>query len=368
MNIENRTLVIAEIGTAHQGSLSKAKELIMAASEAGADCIKFQWVYANEILHPKTGMVELPGGKISLYERFKQLEVNKDFFMDVIQYVHSLKKTFMCSPFGIRSLEELLEINPDYIKIASPELNHMPMLHKLVELMLARGVNNQIPVVLSSGVSTIKDIEEALFVLKPIIQHVSLLHCVTSYPAPSEDYNLSVLPFLYEHCNIPIGISDHSLDPILVPVLSLAYGSKIIEKHITLSKSTDGLDDPVALTPGQFSKMTESIRKAEKMSSQEIINYISSEYSQDIIAKTIGNGEKKLAESEKNNYGRTNRSIHVMRDMHKGEIITKSDIAILRTEKELSIGLSPSFYGTVIGKALTRDVHDGEGLTQGHFD
>ena len=110
------SLIIAEIGTAHGGSLEKAKELVDAAALSGADVIKFQWVYADEILHPNTGYVELPGGRIRLYDRFKQLECPPDFYRQMIEYVHKAGCKFCCSPFGLRSLDELIELKPDYVK------------------------------------------------------------------------------------------------------------------------------------------------------------------------------------------------------------------------------------------------------------
>ncbi|MDR3311972.1 MAG: N-acetylneuraminate synthase family protein, partial [Spirochaetaceae bacterium] len=123
--------VVAEIGTAHGGSLHKARELIRAAADAGADYVKFQWVYAREILHPKTGGVPLPGGTVPLYERFRRLEVPPDFFAALRDYARERGCGFICSPFGLQSLAELLAIEPDAVKIASPELNHYPLLEAL---------------------------------------------------------------------------------------------------------------------------------------------------------------------------------------------------------------------------------------------
>ena len=117
-------MVIAEIGTSHEGSIEKAKRLIDAAKEAEADAVKFQWVIADEILHPKTGFVDLPTGRIPLYERFKQLECPPDFYAATLEYARSLGLKWICSPFGLKSLELLLELKPDAVKIASPELNH----------------------------------------------------------------------------------------------------------------------------------------------------------------------------------------------------------------------------------------------------
>ncbi len=367
--MKKRMLIIAEIGTSHGGDLIKAKELVKAASESGADCIKFQWVYADEILHPNTGFVKLPGGDIPLYERFKQLEVKPEFFSDIQEYVHSLGKLFMCSPFGIKSLKELFAINPDYIKIASPELNHTPLLQSLLELELTKPKHHRVPIVLSSGVSTIKDIEDALTILSPLIKEnlVSLLHCVTSYPAPVEDYNLNLLHTLKDRFKISMGVSDHSLDPIIIPLLSLSCGANILEKHITLTNTTDGLDDPVALEPSKFKLMVDTIRIHENKESDDILKIAESLYGDTIIKAILGTGKKELALSERDNYGRTNRSIHFMHDMKKGDIISKDDIAILRTEKVLTVGIEPCNYEKVLGKVLAKNVTNGEGLVWSHL-
>ena len=253
--------IIAEIGTSHQGDIVKAREMIFAAKESGTSTVKFQWVYADEILHPETGFVNLPGGKIPLYERFKSLEVKPDFFAECIEYAHECGVKFLCSPFGINSLEELVCLKPDAVKIASPELNHTPLLRRTAELC------KEIPVIVSSGVSTLADIEKALSLLEGC--SVTLLHCSTFYPTPEEEYNVRLVKTLSEVFGVPCGISDHSLDPVLVPVLSAACGGTVIEKHFTLSNETDGLDDPVALTPEKFSLMCHTVRQTEKTSFHE---------------------------------------------------------------------------------------------------
>ena len=367
------TIVIAEIGTSHGGSLDKAKRLADAAAEAGADCIKFQWVYASEILHPDTGFVNLPGGKTRLYDRFTELETDSAFFEKMRDYVRSLKKTFMCSPFGEKSMHELFALRPDYIKIASPELNHYPLLKLLTELEQTLPAEKRIPVVLSSGVSKMKDIVKALELLEPLKQNVpegfeplSLLHCITSYPAPPEEYNLSLIPYYRRRFGIPSGVSDHSLDPKIVPVIAVICGAQFIEKHITLERSGSGLDDPVALPPDRFALMTESVRRFEKLDFQSALKLANEEFGRELVERVIGNGKKELAPSEKANYGRTNRSIHFMRDMKKGSVIGAGDIAVLRTEKELSVGISPEYYEKLIGMTLTKDARSGEGLQREH--
>lgn len=360
------SLIIAEIGTSHEGSLKKAKQLVDCAAQSGADVIKFQWVYADEILHPKTGYVKLPGGNIALYDRFRQLECKKSFYKKMLRYVHSKGCKFCCSPFGLRSLRELLEIKPDIVKIASPELNHYKMLEALRDYRNAQ--KKKIAVILSSGVSKMEDIENAVSILGK--ENVSLLHCITSYPAPESEYNLKIIQTLKERFSIECGVSDHSLDPVLVPALSIACGGTIIEKHITLSRKTSGLDDPVALEGEQFAVMVHVVHQSEASinhygideGKRRIINQISEQFGKEKVEQVLGDGIKKLAKSEEENYGRTNRSLHFMKDMKKGDVIKPDDIAILRTEKILTPGISPRYYDSLIGKKLSQDVLAGEGV------
>ena len=368
--MQSKINIIAEIGTSHEGSFDKAKELVDAAADSGADTIKFQWVYADEILHPKTGFVKLPTGNIPLYERFKQLECPVSFYKDILDYVHSKGCKFCCSPFGLRSLRELLELNPDYVKIASPELNHYKMLEALRdwrEKQKMRG-EESVPVILSSGVSTLADIDKAVRIVGR--EGVSLLHCITSYPAPEDQYNIRLVSTLKDILGIETGLSDHSLDPVLVPVLSTACGGTIIEKHFTLSRQTSGLDDPVALEPEQFALMVHTVHQTEAtfrhygaaLGMERTIEQLGEQFGRQRVMTVLGDGVKRLAAAEEANYGRTNRSLHFMRAMKKGEAVGEGDIAILRTEKILTPGISPEFYDLVMGKKISRDVEDGAGV------
>lgn len=386
----NVAMVIAEIGTSHEGSIEKAKRLIDAAKEAEADAVKFQWVIADEILHPKTGFVDLPTGRIPLYERFKQLECPPDFYAKSLEYARSLGLKWICSPFGLKSLELLLELKPDAVKIASPELNHFPMLRALASARKAddapqadgklksdeaRKTNEAaspapaaIPVIVSSGVSKQSDIEAALAILGK--SGVSLLHCVTSYPAPEEEYNVRLIAALKKDFGVETGLSDHSLDPVLVPCLAASQGATVFEKHITLSKKTSGLDDPVALEPGQFLQMTRALRQCQaainrygsERGEKEIIAQMSEQYGSERVQKVLGSGIKALAPAEEKNYGRTNRSLHYMKAFEAGHVLAADDIGVLRTEKVLTPGLSPEFLESVIGKKLRRAADDGAGV------
>ena len=359
--------IIAEIGTSHEGSIEKSKELVDAAAWAGADTIKFQWVYADEILHPDTGFVKLPTGNIRLYDRFKQLECPPSFYKEMVDYVHSKGCKFCCSPFGLRSLSELLELKPDYVKVASPELNHFPMLKALASYRERVGAEN-VPVILSSGVSKLEDIKNAVDIVGT--KNVSLLHCITSYPAPEDEYNLKVISTLANQFGIECGVSDHSLDPVLVPCLSVAVGGTVIEKHITLSRETMGLDDPVALEPEQFALMVHTVHQTEatfrhygsELGMERTVEQLSDQFGKERVLSVLGDGIKRLAPAEEANYGRTNRSLHFMRDMKEGEIIGADDVAVLRTEKVLTPGLTPDWLDKVIGKKLLRDVTSGAGV------
>jgi sialic acid synthase SpsE len=344
--------IIAELGTAHMGSLEKARELIQAASNAGADIIKLQIVYADEILHPKAGRVPLPRGIQDLYEDFKKLEVPAGFFAECKAYTEKMGKEFLCSVFGEKSLEEYLKLNPQMIKIASPELNHIPLLKALAATRKTRPLT----VILSTGVSTLSDIEEALDILGR--EDVVLLHCITSYPAPPEEYNLALIGSLSRIFGCEIGISDHSTDPFLVPVLSAEEGAGWLEKHFTLDNSAEGLDDSFALNPIAFKKMCTALNNRGKEPAKKILG----SYSPSYIQQVIGSGEKKLAESEKTNYERTRRSIHCLSDLNSGDKLTLENMAVLRTEKELSVGMHPRYFHLALGKSVSRPMKSGEGI------
>jgi sialic acid synthase SpsE len=351
-------LIIAEIGTGHGGDLGKARELVAAAAESGADCAKFQCVFAEEIIHRNTGSVPLPGGPVALYDRFLELEEDEDFFAEVKECAEARGLLFLCTPFGLASARLLRRIGCAAMKVASPELNHFPLLDEIASYGL--------PAILSSGVSTLADIDRALRRF-PRGQaggdtSLALLHCVTAYPAPDRDYNLRVLGSLGSLFGIAVGVSDHSLDPVLVPALSIAAGGAIVEKHICLSRADPGLDDPIALPPELFARMARSIRRAEATEPGETLAALRSDYGPERVDAALGDGIKRLAPSEAANYRRTNRSIHAMRAIAEGEAYDEGNLALLRTEKVLRPGLDPEFLPLLIGRLAQRAVPSGEGI------
>ena len=348
-----KPLVIAELGTSHNADPVKAREMIAAAAEAGADCIKFQMVFADEILHPNTGEVTLPGGKIRLYDRFKTLETPVEFYTALKEYVELKGLLFLCTPFGMKSARILRDLEPKIVKIASPELNYTSLLEEISGWRL--------PVLLSTGVSLLADIEEAVSILKKGNQ-LCLLHCVTSYPAPETEYNLRLLQSLSAIFGVPVGVSDHTLDPQLIPALALSMGASVIEKHFCLSRTDPGLDDPIALPPELFSKMVKTVRQAAEAGPDKTLEFFRQERGEKLVEQVLGNGVKELSHSEKSNYRLTNRSIHAVRNIKAGEIIKNGDFAVLRTEKVLRPGLEPRFESFIAGRTARNFIPAGEGI------
>ncbi len=361
-------VIVAEIGTAHEGNLERARNLIHAARDAGANMAKFQLVLAREILHKNAGSVDLPAGPVPLYERFRELERPITFYQELQRICQDADIQFLCTPFGLESAGILRSMAVDSIKIASPELNYHQLLREVA--------GYSIPLILSTGVATVGDIAESLEVIRGVTEcNVTLLHCVTAYPAPEEEYNVRVVPALANLLGSPVGISDHSIDPVLVPALATTEGATMIEKHITLAGSTDGLDDAISLKPDQFKQMVHRVRAISTQLHEaaedpvelrrrrwELQKELSREYGEARVAAVLGTGIKELAQSESRNYGYTNRSIHAVSELPAGTVLSRENTAILRTEKNLRPGLHPRYWQQVWGAKTTRTVAAGEGI------
>ncbi len=357
MNIKKgKTYIIAEAGTSHGGNINKAFKLINAAKDSGADCVKFQIIFADEILHPDSGLVNLPNGETSLFSVFKELEKDFSFYRELALYCKRKDIDFLATPFGLKSAAFLKRLNPGAVKIASPELNHYPLLKEISSW--------NCPVILSTGVSTESDIRKALSITG---NNSFILHCITSYPAPEEEYNILLVKTLSEKFGVKTGVSDHSMDPVLVPVLSAALGGVIIEKHISLSSTGSGLDDKIALDPENFKIMTNAVREAEKEGMEKSIKKLKNIYGIDKVSRVTGSGTKVLADSEKENYKTTNRSIITVKNIKKGEFFSKENTALLRSEKNIKPGLSPDYLDIVIGKKALEDICSGTGIDFRHF-
>jgi sialic acid synthase SpsE len=359
-----KPFIIAELGTAHDGSISRAKALIDAAREAGADAVKFQIVYADEILHPNTGTVPLPGGDTPLYDVFKKLEVPASFFAELKEYAEARDAVFLATPFGLRSATCLKALHPAAVKIASPELNYTQLLRETVRW--------GIPLFLSTGVSKLGDIERALELVRAVEDEgllpppSVLLHCITAYPAPASEYNLRLLSTMRSLFGVETGVSDHSLDAELVPAIAAALGAAAIEKHFCLDRADGGLDDPIALPPNDFAKMVKAVEMSAALRVQfgeeGALAELRRHYGAEAVNAALGNGVKRLAKSEEENYGRTNRSIHALVSIAAGGEFTAQNIAVLRTEKILKPGLPPFYFDKILGRRARSSIPAGEGI------
>ena len=361
LNSSNNCFIIAEAGTSHQGNLENAFKIIKAVKKTGADCIKFQYIIANEIVHPRSGLISLPGGKTDLYKKFLQLERNIEFYSQLKTMAESEGLSFLCTPFGIRSARALQDLKVKLYKIASPEVNHLFLLQEIARYKL--------PVLLSCGVSLLSDIERALTILDNNI--VTLLHCITQYPSPEEQYNLNILPHLSCLFGVSVGVSDHTLDVSLIPEIAVALGAVVIEKHFTLKQENGGLDDLIALEPDQFSYLGNQVREVEetrnRMDTIKAINIIEQKHGIDRVKAVLGTGEKLLAKAEETNYKTSNRSLLFIRDAEAGATLSENLVAPLRSEKNLKPGLSPFHWPTVKGHKINKMVKSGEALQWNHL-
>ena len=346
--------IVAEAGTAHNGDLNRGIELIDAAVDAGADCVKFQAVRADEIVHPNCGAIALPGGRISIYDTFAEIERDEAFFRSLCEHCRKRSITFLCAPFGLETQAMLARIGVPAYKIASPELNHFP----LIDACASAGV----PCIVSTGVSLLSDIEAAVDRLTSAPVSVALLHCVTNYPAPPAMYNLRVVESLRQLFGLHVGVSDHTLQTDLVPVLAVSVGASIIEKHITLSKRGAGLDDPLALSPVEFGNMVEQVRMAESDPDTASLE-TTRRYGHKLVEAVLGDGVKRLASSEAEYYHTTNRSIISIRRIGRGEAFSRGNVRLLRSETNIEPGLPPRFLDEILKRRAFRDIRDGAGIT-----
>ncbi len=343
-------LVVAEAGSAHGGDLARGLELIEAAAQAGAGAVKFQIIFADEIVHPRTGTIRLPGGEVPIYERFRQLERDEAFYARLKEAAGRRGLLFLASVFGPRSLALLRRLGAEAVKIASPELNHLPLL----DLVAASGL----PAILSTGVSTLEDIRRAL----SRCPGSALLHCVTAYPAPESQYNLRLIPVLGDGFGVPVGVSDHSLDPLLVPAAAAALGACLVEKHLTLARSGGGLDDPIALEPPAFSSMVRGLRELQGLGGEAALAQLAERYGRKRVQQALGDGVKRLAPAEAGFYATTRRSLHAVGDIEKGARLRPEDVCIVRSERNLRPGLEPEALPAVAGCTARRRIPAGQGI------
>lgn len=323
--------VIAEAGVNHNGDINIAKKLVDKAKEAGADCIKFQTFIAKRIASKRAVKAEYQvretGNNESQLDMLSKLELSFEEFFELNEYCKTKKIEFLSTGFDFDSIDFLNGLGMKKWKIPSGDITNLPYLIKIAKL-------NK-PVILSTGMSTLQEISDAIHVLKENgTKDLTVLHCTTEYPTPFEDVNLAAMNTIQKNFNVPIGYSDHTLG-ISIPVAAVAIGATIIEKHFTLDRNMDGPDHKASLEPDELKAMVDAIRSVEL---------------------SIGNSEKKPVESEKKNMLVARKSLVANSSIKAGEFFTEENLTVKRPGN----GISPMQWFDVLGQKAVRDFEEDE--------
>ena len=325
-----KTLIIAEAGVNHNGSFELAKKLIDVAKESGADIVKFQTAKLDSLVSKSAQMAEYQksntGGDEPQKDMLKKLLLSFDDFRKLSEYCNIKGIEFISTPFDLDSID-FLEGLVSFWKVPSGEITNYPYLVKLAQ--------TKKKVIMSTGMCTLGEIDEAIQVLKDNgTTDITLLHCNTQYPTPYEDVNLLAMNELRERYNVEVGYSDHSAG-IEVPIAAVAMGATVIEKHFTLDKNMEGPDHKASLSPNELAQMVESIRNIEV---------------------ALGSGHKGPSKSELENISVARKSIIASRSIKKGEKFTEGNL----TTKRPGNGISPMKWSSVIGTYAVRDFEEDE--------
>ncbi|MDA8233936.1 MAG: pseudaminic acid synthase [Clostridia bacterium] len=326
--------IIAEAGSNHDRDLGQAKKLIDVAVEAGADAVKFQTFQADKIAAQTEDEIMKLGneyeGVPTLYKLYEGLELPREWQAELAEYACQKDIIFLSTPFDYEAVEQLEELNMATYKIASFEMVDIPFL----KYVARKGK----PVILSTGMANLGEIEEALnAIYSEGNRQVILLHCGISYPMPIEQVNLAAMDTMRQAFQVPIGYSDHTLG-ITVPVAAVARGACVIEKHFTIDCNLKGPDHKFALNPEELKAMVQGIREAEQ---------------------AIGSPLKKLAKTEVLHHQRGRRSVFARVNIPQGTVITEDMLAVLRP----GIGLMPKYFELVIGREARRNIKAHEPIT-----
>ena len=343
----NKTFVIAEAGSNWRcgtppRDMRMAKSLIDVAVEAGADAVKFQTYKPETVYVPNAGDSDYlaeAGIKESITEIFKDLSMPYEMIPQLAEYCQKQNIQFMSTPFSIsdaKAVDPYVKIH----KIASYEISHAP----LIEFIAKTGK----PLILSTGGATYEDVEWAInHFYKHGGKTISLMQCTAKYPAPLSTLNLKVIHEFINRFNVPVGLSDHSRDPIIGPIGAVAFGATIIEKHFTLHNKLPGPDHSFAITPDELKQMVKAIRQIEQAMGSEI-------------------KEVQEEEIELRNYAQ--RAVQAIKVIKKGEILSESrNIEVLRPGKQKR-GLHPKYLIEIEGKKATRKIPLGDGIKEGDYE
>lgn len=325
-----KTLIIAEIGVNHNGSIDLAKQMIEVAKGCGADIVKFQTFNVDAITSKSAEMAQYQkenlGEEKSQKEMLSSLALSHSDFKELAEYCNKIGIKFLSTPFDIESVRFLNDLQ-DMWKIPSGEITNYPY---LVEIARTKK-----KIILSTGMSTIEEVDDALKVLRENGSgDVVLLHCTTDYPAPIDTVNLEAMLALRERFDCPVGYSDHTKG-IEVSIAAVAMGATVIEKHFTLDKTMSGPDHKASLEPNELKELIAAIRNVEK---------------------ARGIREKKPTESEVRNRSVVRKSIVALKPIRKGEIFSTDNL----TTKRPGTGISPMKWNEIIGTIADRDYKEDE--------
>tara|TARA_B110000503_G_C7142000_1_gene411262 strand:+ start:1179 stop:2231 length:1053 start_codon:yes stop_codon:yes gene_type:complete len=333
INAESKVFIIAELSANHNGSLDTAIETIRAAKRAGADCIKLQTYTADTITIDSDKKGFLIKGTIwdgkKLHDLYKEAFTPWEWHEELM--LVAKKEGLICfsSPFDKTAVDFLETLNVPAYKIASFEITDIP----LIEYVASKGK----PIILSTGISEIKDIELALDACKRMGNHdIALLKCTSSYPAPIEEANMCMVKDLASRFNLISGLSDHTLGST-APVVATVFGAKIIEKHFILDRSVGGPDASFSMNELEFTEMVKAVREAEKAVGE--INY-------DLTEKQIKGRD-------------FSRSLYVVEAVKKGDVVTEKNVRSIRP----GFGLHPKHYKEVLGSSFIRNIEKGTPLS-----
>lgn len=323
------TLIIAEAGVNHNGDLALARQLVRVAADAGADLVKFQTFVADRITSADAPKAEYQkaatGTAESQQEMIRRLELSRADHEALIDECRDAGIGFFSTGFDPESIDLLVELGIDRIKVPSGEITNLPLLRHIA----AKGL----PVILSTGMADLAEIEAAIAVLEQggiARSDLTVLHCNTQYPTPMEDVNLTAMARIGEAFGIGYGYSDHTLG-IEVPIAAVALGATVIEKHFTLDRTMPGPDHQASLEPGELAAMVAAIRNIERA--------------------MAGDGIKRPSPSECGNRAIARRSLVAARPISAGEQFGPDNLAAKRP----GTGLSPMLWDDVIGRPAPRD-------------
>lgn len=321
--------IIAEAGVNHNGKLELAKEMIDMAKYAGADCIKFQTFVADKIVSKNakkaTYQIQQTDAVESQLTMLRKLELSFEKFGELNEYCKVSGIQFLSTAFDFDSIEYLNDLHIGKWKIPSGEITNLPYLIKIAE--------THKPIIMSTGMSTLGEIEAAMIILQEKGSgEITLLHCTTEYPAPYVDVNLKAMNTLREKFNVPVGYSDHT-EGIEVSIAAVAMGATVIEKHFTLDKNMEGPDHKASIEPQELKAMVRAIRNVEL---------------------AMGSDEKKPSDSEIRNIVIARKSIIANRSIKKGEVFSQDNI----TTKRPGDGISPMRWFEIIGQVAIKDFEE----------